>query len=40
VARAAVAVLLAGGLGLVVGGIGAVRRFRDDRRPVPEPLPA
>ncbi|MCW2575219.1 MAG: hypothetical protein JWR66_1249 [Modestobacter sp.] len=29
-ARAAVAVLVAGGLGLVVGGIGGVRRFRDD----------
>ncbi|HEV7872350.1 MAG TPA: hypothetical protein VGO95_13935 [Modestobacter sp.] len=29
-ARAAVAVLIAGGLALVVGGIGAVRRFRDD----------
>jgi hypothetical protein len=28
-ARAAVAVLLAGGLGLVLGGVGAARRFRD-----------
>jgi hypothetical protein len=28
-ARVAVAVLVAGGLGLVVGGMGAVRRFRD-----------
>jgi hypothetical protein len=31
-ARAAVAVLIAGGLGLVAGGIGAARRFRDDAR--------
>jgi hypothetical protein len=31
-ARAAVAVLVAGGLGLVAGGIGAARRFRDDLR--------
>jgi hypothetical protein len=31
-ARAAVAVMVAGGLGLVVGGTGAVRRFRDDAR--------
>lgn len=29
-ARVAVAVLVAGGLGLVLGGVGAVRRFRDD----------
>jgi hypothetical protein len=31
-ARAAVAVLVAVGLGLVIGGIGATRRFRDDVR--------
>ena len=30
--RAAVAVLVAVGLGLVLGGAGAARRFRDDRR--------
>ena len=29
-ARAAVAVMLAGGLGLVLGGVGAARRFRQD----------
>lgn len=34
--QAAVAVLLAGGLGLVVGGAGALRRFRDPR-PAPAP---
>jgi len=35
-ARVAVAVLVAGGLGLVLGGVGAVRRFRDvDRADVP-----
>ncbi|MFQ1000558.1 hypothetical protein [Modestobacter sp. SSW1-42] len=35
-ARAAVAVLVAGGLGLVLGGVGAVRRFRDpDREAAP-----
>jgi hypothetical protein len=42
-ARAAVAVLVAVGLGLVVGGIGAVRRFRDDARlssPTPSPADA
>jgi hypothetical protein len=33
-ARAAVAVQVAGGLGLVVGGIGAIRRFRDPARRV------
>ncbi len=38
-ARAAVAVLVAGGLGLVVGGAGALRRFRD-ARPEPAPAPA
>jgi len=32
-ARAAVAVLVAVGLGLVVGGVGAARRFREDARP-------
>jgi hypothetical protein len=31
-ARAAVAVLVAGGLGLVGGGVGSARRFRDDVR--------
>jgi hypothetical protein len=31
-ARAAVAALVAGGLGLVGGGVGAARRFRDDVR--------
>jgi hypothetical protein len=35
-ARAAVAVLLAGGLGLVAGGAGAARRFRD---PAPAAMP-
>ncbi|MGY1665709.1 hypothetical protein [Geodermatophilus sp. SYSU D00696] len=41
-ARAAVAVLVAGGAGLVVAGLGAVRRFRDPEpaRPAPEPQPA
>jgi hypothetical protein len=41
-ARAAVAVLVAVGLGLVVGGAGALRRFRDARRsPSPSsPQPA
>jgi hypothetical protein len=40
-ARAAVAVLIAGGVGLVVGGVGAARRLRDDARPsLPSPLPA
>jgi hypothetical protein len=40
-ARVAVAVLVVGGAGLVVAGLGAVRRFRDpDRaRPAPEPQP-
>ncbi|MBY3552635.1 hypothetical protein [Modestobacter lapidis] len=44
-ARVAVAVLLAGGLGLIVGGAGALRRFRDPRpappapsSPAPEPV--
>ena len=37
-AQAAVAVLLGGGLGLVVGGAGALRRFRD-ARPVPAAPP-
>ena len=32
-ARPAVAVLVAGGLGLVVGGVGAARRFREEGRP-------
>lgn len=36
-ARAAVAVLVAVGLGLVIGGLGAARRFRDDARAVPAP---
>ena len=31
-ARAAVAVLVAGGLGLVLGGVGGARRFREERR--------
>jgi hypothetical protein len=41
VTRAAVAVLVAGGAGLVVGGLAAVRRFRDPEhtRPEPEPQP-
>ncbi|MCW2676697.1 MAG: conserved rane protein of unknown function [Modestobacter sp.] len=45
-ARAAVVVLVAGGLGLVAGGAGAVRRFRDDApagipptAPAPSPEP-
>jgi hypothetical protein len=42
--RAAVAVLVAGGAGLVVGGLAAARRFRDPERapsePAPEPQPA
>jgi hypothetical protein len=38
-ARAAVAVLVAGGLGLLLGGAGALRRFRD-ARPAPSPGPA
>jgi hypothetical protein len=40
-ARAAVAVLVAGGAGLVVGGLAAARRFRDPEpaRPEPEPQP-
>lgn len=37
-ARAAVAVLVAGGAGLVVGGLAAARRFRDPERARPEPL--
>jgi hypothetical protein len=37
--RASVAVLVAVGLGMVLGGVGAVRRFRDDV-PVPAPEPA
>ena len=41
-ARAAVAVLMAGGLGLVLGGAGALRRFRDARPAAsaqpPEPI--
>jgi hypothetical protein len=36
-ARAAVAVLVAGGLGLVVGGAGALRRFRDAPPAPPAP---
>jgi hypothetical protein len=40
-ARAAVAVMVAGGLGLVGGGIGAARRFRADaRRSSSSPCPA
>ncbi len=39
VTRAAVAVLVAGGAGLVVGGLAAVRRFRDPERARPEPEP-
>jgi hypothetical protein len=40
-ARAAVAMLIAGGLGLVIGGVGAARRFRDGARPSsPSPAPA
>ncbi len=40
-ARIAVAVLVAGGLGLVLGGAGALRRFRDARpAPSPEAAPA
>ncbi|NEM06370.1 hypothetical protein [Geodermatophilus normandii] len=40
-ARVAVAVLVAGGAGLVVGGLAAARRFRepDRARPGPEPQP-
>ncbi|MGY1782819.1 hypothetical protein [Geodermatophilus sp. SYSU D01036] len=43
-ARVAVAVLVAGGTGLVVGGLAAARRFRDPERarppdPAPEPQP-
>ncbi|PRY51165.1 hypothetical protein LY71_102229 [Geodermatophilus tzadiensis] len=40
-ARLAVGVLVAGGAGLVVGGLAAARRFRDPERarPTPEPLP-
>ena len=38
-ARAAVAVLVAVGLGLVVGGAGAARRFRDDARRAPSAVP-
>ena len=43
-ARAAVAVLVAGGAGLVVAGLAAARRFRDPERigtdrPAPEPQP-
>ena len=39
--RLAVAVLVAGGAGLVVGGLAAARRFRDPERarPAPEPQP-
>ncbi|MCZ2819428.1 hypothetical protein O2V63_03685 [Modestobacter sp. VKM Ac-2977] len=36
--RVAVAVLVAGGLGLVLGGVGAVRRFRDDARAPGDPV--
>jgi hypothetical protein len=40
-ARAAVAGLIVGGLGLVIGGVGAARRFRDGARPSPpSPAPA
>ncbi len=39
VTRAAVAVLVAGGAGLVVGGLAAVRRFRDPERARLEPEP-
>ncbi|SFT97066.1 hypothetical protein SAMN05660657_04314 [Geodermatophilus amargosae] len=38
-ARVAVAVLVAGGAGLVVGGLAAARRFRDPDRSRPEPEP-
>jgi hypothetical protein len=38
-ARAAVAVLVAAGLGLVVGGAGALRRFRDPRPAPPATTP-
>jgi hypothetical protein len=38
-ARAAVAVLVAGGAGLVVGGLAAARRFRDPERARREPEP-
>ncbi len=39
-ARAAVAVLVAGGAGLVVAGLAAVRRLREPDRAAPAPAPA